>query len=486
MLEQLQSRISGLKERESRKIYEAAFSFRADQAPAYSEWTGIMQEIPVRDQMGVFLQTDDEESFKISRTSEAEAYAEFISDLAAEEEISAKLEIHKSVSDNRCSVYNFREFSDDIMNLPLNEALTVFSMFLNETNGHMVFELFDSTDIFHTKTMFFLPAGNAAVSTGFDRKQRLAQCRDTSYFYSQESYELLPDDFKIEVGYGGNPFQSLFSRLETILAACFLATNSAIQDNKAKLQIMGQRSVEYTYSLNDMHENPVLYKIYDWVYSGGNPMDKAIIARNIICLHCKYESFLDMSDKVRAAILSNYNLYLKENVTQYLELKGKAAEFINGTVSRTGEYAMELLDKFKSNILAIFGFMFTVVMADIVSGQSLDHIFTKDITLILELVLAGSVIYLIICYKQSKYQLRKVYESYDSLKGLYEGILTEDDIKECFQDDKVISEMKETVNKSEKISLAVWVGVLVVLAVIIEHVGDEPIIRGFMKALSGG
>lgn len=57
-----------------------------------------------------------------------------------------------------------------------------------------------------------------------------------------------------------------------------------------------------------------------------------------------------------ASIQSNYNLYLKENVKAYLELKNKVAEFISDTVSRTGEYATGLLDKFKSNIIAIFGF----------------------------------------------------------------------------------------------------------------------------------
>ena len=112
-----------------------------------------------------------------------------------------------------------------------------------------------------------------------------------------------------------------------------------------------------------------------------------------------------------ASVQSSYNLYLKDNVTQYLELKSKIAEFISDIVSRTGEYATELFDRFKINLIAIFGFLFTVVIANIVSDQPLDNIFTRDITVILELVLLGSLIYLIICYIQSKYQIAKVYES---------------------------------------------------------------------------
>lgn len=196
-----------------------------------------------------------------------------------------------------------------------------------------------------------------------------------------------------------------------------LASNSSIQQDKLKLQIMGQRSVEYTYGLNEIKGNPILYKIYDWIYSGGNNIDKALIARNIICLHCKYEPLLLLDLKVLAAIQSNYNLYLKENVTQYLELKNKVAEFITGIVSKTGEYATELLDKFKTNLIAIFGFLFTVIIANIVSDQPLDNIFTRDVTVILEFVLVGSFVYLFISYKQSKYQMKKVYDSYDELKN---------------------------------------------------------------------
>ena len=40
-----------------------------------------------------------------------------------------------------------------------------------------------------------------------------------------------------------------------------------------------------------------------------------------------------------------------------------------------------MLDKFKTNLLAILGFLFSVILANIVSDQPLDNIFTKDITI---------------------------------------------------------------------------------------------------------
>lgn len=481
LLEKIKDKITDLVEKERRKIYEISFSFRSAQALQYSELMEIIHKIPQRDEVRIFLSTENEDSLIMDRNCQGEVYREFIEETLEDEIIFVKMEIKKTLSEYRLSVYHFQSFAEDMVNLSVEEALKAFSILLNEAGSHIIFELFDSSNTFYTKSIFFLPVGNSEITCGFNRIQRLIACREISYFYNQEAYELLPDDFKIEVGYEENPFKALFSKLETILAVSLLASNSVIQDGKMKFQIVGQLSVEYVCQLNEVYGNSTLYKIYHWIYSGGSSIDKAIIARNIICLHCKYEPLLNIDEKVLASIQSSYNLYLKDNVTQYLELKNKVAEFISDIVSRTGEYAMELLDKFKTNIIAIFGFLFTVVIANIVSDQPLDHIFTRDITVIVELILAGSLIYLFICYKQSKYQMKKVCDSYENLKKSYESILSEDDIRECFQNDKFMKEMENTVDTSKRKYLFIWITFIVVLYVIVEYISEAPIIWPFVK-----
>ena len=336
-----------------------------------------------------------------------EEYAEFLKGLESDETVEVSLTIDKKIVNGYLSVYCFEKFAEDISSLPIDKVLTAFSNFMKKAGRSITFELFDSRDMFYTKTMFFLTAGSRPLDLDFDRTNRLLECRENAYFYNQDNYELLPDDFKIEIGYEGNPLKDLFLKMETILSACLLASNSFIQDGKLKLQIMGQRSMEYHDTLENIQGNNNLYKIYNWIYSGGSIVDKVIIARNIICLHCKYESLLNISDGVMASIQTNYNLYLRDNVTQYLELKNKVAEFITDIVSRTGEYATEMLDKFKTNLLAILGFLFSVILANIVSDQPLDNIFTKDITILSEIVLIASFGYLFISYQQTKYELQK-------------------------------------------------------------------------------
>ena len=200
-------------------------------------------------------------------------------------------------------------------------------------------------------------------------------------------------------------------------------------------------------------------------------------------MHCKYIPITEIDDKVMASIQSNYNLYLKDNVKEYLELKNKVAEFITETVSKTGEYAMSLLEKFKSNLIAIFGFMFTVILANIVSDQPLDNLFTKEITILVECVLVGSFVYLLICYVQSKYEIGKVYESYGQLKQNYKEILTEEDLSEIFEGDRIFNEMKNTIKHSQKLYLSMWIAFLIIAILVVEMLSNHPTYHNIIQLL---
>lgn len=178
-----------------------------------------------------------------------------------------------------------------------------------------------------------------------------------------------------------------------------------------------------------------------------------------------------------SSIQLNYDLYLKDNVKEYLELKNKVGEFISETLSKTGEYANSLLDKFKSNLIAIFGFLFTAILADIVSENPVNGIFTSDIIVLLEVVLLGSIVYSLISNHQIKYEISKVYESYEQLKMNYNNVLSNDDILEVFKNDSLLNRMKEEIEKSRKHYLFLWIGPLILLIGLLEILSTNPIFK---------
>lgn len=226
-----------------------------------------------------------------------------------------------------------------------------------------------------------------------------------------------------------------------------------------------------------MKDNNYLYTIYDWIYTDGNAIDKVAIARNVISLHCNHRPKIEIDKNVMSSIQLNYNLYLKDNVKEYLELKNKVGEFISETLSKTGEYANSLLDKFKSNLIAIFGFLFTAILADIASENPVSSIFTSDIIVLLEVVLLGSIVYSLISNHQTKYEISKVYESYEQLKMNYKNVLSNDDILEVFKNDTLLNRMKEEIEKSRKHYLLLWIGLLILSIVLLEILSTNPIFK---------
>ncbi|WP_426349943.1 hypothetical protein ACPWSR_01575 [Alloiococcus sp. CFN-8] len=460
---------------ERMKVYETSFYFDIENAPEYNYFSNIIENIPQRDKIKITLQDDSERVFDASGSLVSEeAYKEFIENTLEDEVIIVRIRIDKEVKENHFSIYSFDDFVKDILSLSIEDVMSAFSNLLKQSSTFLIFDVYSPIPMFATKTMFFVTQGNEVITPDFSRIQRIEDCKEVSYFYNFDTYEVLPDDFKITIDYKNNPLSEIFQKLSVLLSISFIATSATISGTQLKGVINGQRTLEYCCDIKNLPNNKILYGIYNWIYTGGSAIDKAIIARNVISLHCKYVSIIEMDEKVIASIQSNYNLYLKDNVKEYLELKNKVAEFISDIVSKTGEYATGLLDKFKSNLFAIFGFMFTVILANIVSSQPLNNVFTREITILIECVLIGSFVYLIICYFQSRYEIQKVIDSYEQLKRNYNEILTEDDLLEIFRNDEIMEGMKKTIRKSKKIYLGIWMVFLIGMFIVIEAVSFSP------------
>ena len=80
--------------------------------------------------------------------------------------------------------------------------------------------------------MFFVPYGNGKITTDFDRIRRIQDCKEVSYFYNFDTYEILPDDFKITIDYANNPLTELFQKIMVVLSISFIAINGAAWDGR--------------------------------------------------------------------------------------------------------------------------------------------------------------------------------------------------------------------------------------------------------------
>lgn len=469
---------------ERRLMLNANIIINANDNPPYNDIVRIINDIPSRDVMSISFtdDCDNKLSFQANSSISETEYENYINDARYGEKIYVTISIEKNIKDNKLSIYCLEKFMDDLLSLNEEEVMKSFSKLLKD-RGFLIFTLFDSDIIFKTKSMCFVPETNSdtiEIHT-YNRLTRLNECQQASYFVNATLYELIPDDFSIEVDYSQNPLSSLFKRISTILSLVYISSSSAINNNVLKLKISGQRVINYSYSLSDVRNNQEIYKIYSWCFTDGNPIDKGILARNIISLHCKYIEITDLDSKTIDSIQSNYNLYIKENVSQYIELKNRLSEFINEIVSKTGEMSLEILDKLKNNFIALFVFFFSVILTNIVTTQNFENIFSKDITFVLELILACSMGYILVCLFEVDYKIKKITNAYKALKNNYSSLFTPNDLNEAFCNDKLMDDTNKEVHRRSNVFALIWLIILLFLFVLIEIYSPNPVFLSLFK-----
>lgn len=443
------------------------FYITVKELPKVESFQSICSIVPTRDTFTLILKNNSDDLLSVSNKQKMPAdFSTFIDGMDPDDTLEVGIKIDKSVDSNKFSIYDFDSFSKDLLNKKLTEVLRWFSDLLSNRQ-YLLFEIYDYDISFSTGTIGFVSKGNAVFTPKVNRSQRLSTCKETAYFYNMNVFEVIPDDFKIEgIEHSENCLKPLFGKLATVLSLVYVGSASSILDTTLNIQINGQRTSNYAFKLDDIQENDLWLSIYSWIYTDGNPTDKSLIAHNVISLHCKYVALLDVNDQVFDSIKSNYKLYLRDNIVQYLDLKRDISKFIQNVVAQVGDYAISILIKFKANLIAIFAFLFTVILTKIGATQKWDEIFTRYTIYLVEVVLFGSLGYLVVCIFEANYKLKKAKHAYGELKNNYKEVLSEPEINEAFGDDKLLKDAESSVKNGIIAWSIVW-GMLLVIAIII-------------------
>ncbi len=443
--------------------------------PSYKDLCALISSFPQRDIL-TFSIDDSAGSmlrFSSNTTCILDRYEDFQSGLFESDPIKITIEINKQIVQNRMSIYCYQAFCTDLMNLPPSDVLLAFTDLYSEAT-HLYFEVFDEEIFFRTGTMAFSSANHSISWELSDRKVILDKCRNASCFYHQITYPLLPEDFNIEVDYAGNPLTHIFSRMSTALSLAYLATTSSIMNDELRIQITGQRSIDFSTPLAKIKPNAELYKIYHWIFTDGNAVDKALLARNSISAHCRFTALDNLDGKTFASIQANYNLYLKDNVAKYIELTNAMAGFIQESTNNVSDCISKLLGRLSSNLLAILSFIFTTVLVNLADDQPLGHILTYDITIIMYLILVGSLVYYVISVFEVYCKKKRMCKQYDDIVVHYEKVLSKEEILQITDNSQQLTKAQSDLKRGMIGWSITWLLLILASFIVIDFVGDGP------------
>lgn len=458
------------------RILQMDLSIKKENIPSFENLMGYYNSFKKRDSITITFKDPDENQLCINNYNfQISKYDDFLIGLENDDCLNIKIYIDKKISNGYFSVYNEKAFYEDLINNSVYDIMLIFNDLLMNQE-HLNIEILDNDNIFWcTKSLSFIHDENIKFKMDFNRKERLDNCLSNLTCNTIGEIQLLPDDFKIVTDYAGNPFTETFNKISTVLSLLYISSSSIITYEKFESQIIGYKSVSYTSDLENIVSNKEIYKIYDWIYSGGNPIDKLLIARNLLSLHCRLLSIVEINESTFLSIKSNYQMYLKDNVSQYLDAKNNVAKYISEVSSKVCDNVTKLASDYKKNLIAILVFLLTVVLVNIVSEQPLENIFNAEITRILETILFGSFIYGIFCIGESIYKYNGNKIAYDNLKLNYHDVFAEFELNKIFNNDKIFNESKKKFKKGIILNSLLFLTLLIVFFIALENIGTNAI-----------
>ena len=405
-----------------------------------------------------------------------------------DEEYTLKLSVSKKVHKNKITIYNKESLFKYLKNLKLKETMSVYSKQLKNDVFFMEFleevDPVNSSSIYMSKENYFNLDENQIEQIRESRKNNIDIRRKLCNFIG--GYSLDYKDFKFN-NISDQDINDIFNKLECIMCLIYIGNRSEfINDDKVRISITGQTTTKFELDYKNLVVGESLnqsFKICNWIYEkDGDSVDKIEIARNIISISLDDNPDLsDIRNDLWYSVRSAHEIYLKENVEKYLEVKQEVSKNLFEIMNSIGQIANQIGDGFKTNFIAIITFFISTIISNSTADNRLNNIFTSEITVIALLFLIGSGVYLSLnCYSCKK-EIERFQQIYNRSKENYEGILNPEDIKNIYNDDKYLKEDKVYIKKKIRAITICWIIFLVVILVAIYLLGDFKILIEFWE-----
>lgn len=397
-----------------------------------------------------------------------------------------ELILNKS-QNNITPIYYLDLFIDEIFlanssKVNITEMLSFFSE--RKTKNNKTFKLINISGTFRT-SQFIFSDSDYEISEFTNHFIKNVEENIYSNFYEFGSIigenlyklKLLPNYF-VAIENTSKEFDKLnklFLFLTSILSLVFISNISKIDGDNLEYKIVGYKNIEEEINLTEVfkifdYSNNVLYEIFNWVYvsSDQNTYERIGIARNILSLYVKNSLVFEVTPSILDSLKSNYDIYLKENVENYINVLNHAVELMNSISIESIRVADDFSSKFKNGFNSFITFFISTILITVISEGELVNIFTDDIYIISMGFILISICYLIFSYFELKDNIVRINILIDENISRYITILDKDEVNKIFNVGKDgENEITNLLKKSRNRTLFLWGISLTILTIIL-------------------
>lgn len=376
------------------------------------------------------------------------------------------IKIHKLNAvkkNNKSHIFVFESFIKG----PLSEPDLKFIKFLQyfDLSKVMTFKVWDEHIEFGTENIRFehISTDSNNIINSSSREPTIIKRNKTCHFTNDSQYKFLPDDFKLQASCPSPIITDKFNRLMLVFVLIYLCDYSEIvgeEEPYLDYKMKGYRLVSNRIKIDSLVTLSAdeLYGIYEWVYNQGNFVDKIGLAKNIISIHMTGDDFTTLSKGVLRSIESGYDIYLKENVKQYIEIKNKISELLISQADKASDITKNMFATLKTSFWSLVSFFVTIVLVKILSTKNEDAvIISGEIVILMFVFTVFSFIYLFLSECEVSEEKTRLFERYKTIQDRYKDLLNEDDLNKIIDADALTSKDETYIQRRRKSYRWVWI-----------------------------
>lgn len=385
-----------------------------------------------------------------------------------DDKVKVKLVVKKEVVEGKLSIYSYAKVEEWLISKDIEGFLKYSSIFKSSKGSGVICDcLYDDVQIY-SGLYIFISSNTQFKRTDIYDAYDITEKRKLISNFKNIPEDIVPNDFRIFKTSNNTELVDLLNCACLFLALCFISDQATITHSEVKLLINGYRQIKtHIEHRVPAVQNDSIYDIYLWLYGEGNISDKSYIARSIISLHCKYEEIITVDKTVYASIISNYRLYLKGNVKDFLKLKKEVTTALQEYTKYIAQSIDKISSSLKTNFIAAFGYLITLTLKDIINYES--TISNNVINVGAFLLLCSLVSYGVTFYESNQKKL--FYDSLiNELKNHYNCVLEDSILVETFDNNLSRKAVDDNYKRSCKLIKFIWLGSLLVATIFLASI----------------
>lgn len=400
-----------------------------------------------------------------------ERWHEYVAGADSDDKCIISIRINKRIHNkNLIFIYSYEDFTGYLTQLYVIDFISIISKHLTACNGVAVFVVSNLSASFSTNSLYFvskMPDQDLISNT--DHTKVWDKLKSVCQFSGIENCNALPSDFEV-ITKGSIPasLSALFEKCCLVLLLAIFWDFMHIKNNKLSGRLNGYKTINADFDILQLSTSSLsnYYTIYSWLIKGGSLQDKMSISRNLISFNLDNVDKYSLPDAVYPSILSAYNIYERQHIKQYIELRNKMSDQLIGFNEKAGKIIETFAGSFQKSALAVVSLYASMIIARVLSSQSAKVAFTLDATIVSLAFLLISLVYFFISRWEVRQHRLRYKENYENMKKRNEDLLTKDDIQVILNDDREYKADMVFINGKLRLYSFLWVFLLSLLAFI--------------------